>query len=670
MVHLLTGISEANHALLSYKNSAIALQMSITELGKYTAVDRCYIFRNEFENSVIKFYYEYEWCNIGVKPYIGSPDLNGLTYDSFPGLLEKLLLKKPFHGLVAENNNPHFKEIMEMQGIKAYLFTPIFSNEKFWGWIGFDDCRNERIWEDVEAKAIQSVANNIGLRLEQEVTDKNLKNAINELELYIKSSKQAKWEWDLIENKVAFSFNWFGMLGYTEQELEQNYDTWRNNVHREDIDEIEKKLKIFIEGKTDYLEGIFRMMHKNSSIVWIKYSALAIQDINKKTVRLVGTHIDITDLKNKESELQISEDKFRFIAENTTDLICQHDAEGIFTYVSNSASEIIGYSPQELLGKNPFLFLNPIHSAEAKNRLREMLRTKKGNTSTFQFLKKNNRYCWLEMTSTLIEDQNDNLITIQTSSRDITERINTEKEMESALQKERELNELKSNFVTMASHQFRTPLTVIYSNIELLHYKIEPASKEIKKEVSVISNRILTEIDRITELMNNILVFGKYEYGNIKLNIRKINLSHFIENLVETYFDNEKDQRKLKFTANGKPKLVKSDEAILTHILTNLISNALKYSTNQPSPIIKLNYLKSCYLIEIIDFGIGVPEEESKFLFQSFFRASNTSSIKGSGLGLIIVKQFTELLNGTITIKNNTTEGTIATLTFPYKNSN
>lgn len=593
-----------------------------------------------------------------------------MTYDTFPGLLEKLLLQKPLYGLVAKSSNPHFRKIMEMQGIKAYLFTPIFLNEKFWGWIGFDDCTNERKWKDVEAKAIQSVANSIGLRLEQEVTDKNLKNAINELELYIKSSKQAKWEWDLIENKVTFSFNWFGMLGYTEQELEQNYDTWRNNVHREDIDEIENKLKIFIEGKTDYLEGIFRMIHKNSGIVWIKYSALAIQDINKKIVRLVGTHIDITDLKNKESELQISEDKFRFIAENTTDLICQHDAEGIFTYVSNSASEIIGYSPQELLGKSPFLFLNPIHSAEAKNKLREMLRKKKGNPSIFQFLKKNNEYCWLEITSTLIEDQNHNLITIQTSSRDITERINTEKEMESALQKERELNELKSNFVSMASHQFRTPLTVIYSDIELLNYKIEPASKEIKKEVTVISNRIVAEIDRITELMNNILVFGKYESGTLKLNIQKFNLPKFIEKLLETYFNNEPDQRKLTFEIKGKPKLVKSDEGILIHILTNLISNALKYSYNKPSPIIKLNYLTSSYSIEIIDFGIGIPEEESKYLFQSFFRASNTSSIIGSGLGLAIVKQFTELLNGTITIKNNTTKGTIATLTFPYENSN
>jgi PAS domain S-box-containing protein len=668
MVQLLTGISEANHALLSYKDSSIALQMSITELGKNTKIDRCYIFRNEFENGLLKFYYDYEWCNIGVTPYIGSPDLNGLTYDSFPGLLDKLLSKKAFYGLVAESSDPLFREIMEMQGIKAYLFTPIFLNEKFWGWIGFDDCTNERIWKDIEAKAIQSVANNIGLRLEQEINNINLKNAINELELYIKSSKQAKWEWDIIENKVAFSFNWFGMLGYTEHELEQSYDTWRNNVHSEDVDEVENKLKLFIKGKTDFFEGVFRMIHKNKSIVWIKYSALAIKDKNKNTIRLVGTHIDITDLKNKEMELQISEDKFRFIAENTTDLICQHNAEGVFTYVSNSSTEIIGYSPEELLGKNPFNFLNPINVAEAQNRLSEILSTKKVNTSIFQFLKKNNEYCWLEMTSTLIEDQNNNLIAIQTSSRDITERINAEKEMEYALQKERELNELKSNFVTMASHQFRTPLTVIYSNIELLNYKVEPVSKEIKKDVAVISNRILSEIDRITELMNNILVFGKYESGNINLKISKFNLTYFIEKLVETYFDNEMDQRKLKFEINGKPKLIKSDEGIMTHILSNLISNALKYSPNQQSPIIKLNYLKSCYLIEIIDFGIGIPEEERKYLFQSFFRASNTTSIKGSGLGLNIVKQFTELLNGTITIKNNTTKGTIASLTFPYEN--
>jgi signal transduction histidine kinase len=99
-----------------------------------------------------------------------------------------------------------------------------------------------------------------------------------------------------------------------------------------------------------------------------------------------------------------------------------------------------------------------------------------------------------------------------------------------------------------------------------------------------------------------------------------------------------------------------------------LISNAFKYSQTSPNPIVKLYYFEEYYIIEVIDFGIGIPEIEKKHLFQSFFRASNTATIKGSGLGLVIAKQFTELLKGSIKIESYEEQGTTVTLTFPYEN--
>jgi PAS domain S-box-containing protein len=668
MVNLLKAISEANYSLLKINNISFALEACVKALGMNSNTDRCYIFKHTKKNSKIELNYEYEFCRTGITPYLGNQEMNGHTYDSFPGLFEQLKSNIPYYGFVNEIDNPYFKEIMQMQNIKSYLFTPIFSNNKFWGFIGFDDCFNERKWLAEEVSALQTVASNIGLRLAQEVDKNKLVNAIKNLHQYIESSGQAKWEWDITTNKVSFFYNWFGMLGYGENELDQSYLTWRKCMHPDDLNITEKKLNDFISGKSKKYEGIVRMLHKKGHIVWIKYSSKAYFNDAKKMIKLIGTHIDITDLKTKEMELKISEDKFKFIAENTADLICQLNQNGIFTYVSDSSIDIVGYHPNELIGKDIFRYYNPNELAKLKKIFKTILTNNNLTPVTYQFKKKNGDYCWLETTSKVIKDNKGNISTVQTSSRDITSRLIAQKELENALLKEKELNDLKSGFVTMASHQFRTPLTVIYSNIELLNYKTEPIKRELKNDITLISNRILDEVDRMTELMNNILIFGKYESGNLKVKIQKIEIVYFINNIIETYFSNESDSRKINLEIIGKPKKVLSDPTLLLHIINNIISNAFKYSKNKTNPILKIYFYADFFKIEVIDFGIGIPEKDLKFLFQSFYRASNTSTIKGSGLGLIIAKQFTELLNGRIKLKSIPEKKTTVTLKFPYEN--
>ena len=170
MKNLLLSISKANNHLLKESSIDNALNSCITDIGIGQEIDRCYIFKNEIDDGVLKLYYKYEWCNIDIEPYIGSPDLNGIPYDVMPGLYITLSKDEALHGLVKDSDNQLFKETMEMQGIKSYLFTPIFSNNKFWGWIGYDDCTTERIWKDDEVYALHTVARNIGIRLNQEKT--------------------------------------------------------------------------------------------------------------------------------------------------------------------------------------------------------------------------------------------------------------------------------------------------------------------------------------------------------------------------------------------------------------------------------------------------------------------------------------------------------------------
>jgi PAS domain S-box-containing protein len=667
MKNLLFGISNANNHLLKEILIDDALNMCIDAIGKSQDIDRCYIFKNKTENENLKLYYVYEWCNEGIDSYLGNPDLNGISYDEFPGLYNTLSKDEPLYGLVKESDNKIFVEAMEMQGIKSYLFTPIFSENKFWGFIGYDDCKTERKWIDEEVYALHTVAKNIGIRLNQDKTNAKLEAHLEQFDFYIKGSNQGMWEWNIIKNRVVFSYNWAGMLGYNLDEIEQTFEFWKINVHPDEINKIELDLSDYLNGKTHSYGGIMRMKHKKGHYVWIKYSGLVIRNIVGNPIKVIGTHIDISEIKEKEHQLELSEEKFRFIAENTTDLITQHYNDGTFSYVSNSSKDIIGYNPEELIHRSPYEFIHPDDLVLMRDSNREIAIKLELIAITYRFRKKDNNYIWLESTSKVILNNKQEIIGMQSSSRDISERIKAAEEMRLALLKEKELNELKSKFVSMASHQFRTPLTIIYSNAELIDIKSKTNLRKNTNSFELNTNRIKNEVDRLTELMNNILIFGKYELEETKKDIKEVDFDIFINKIIESYFNNELDGRSIDITIKGEKQKIVTDETLLTHIITNIINNAFKYSTNKPHPKLIITYLNTKIKIEIIDYGIGIPKGEVQHLFTSFFRAKNTSTIVGSGLGLTIVKQFTDLLNGEISIKSKENFGTTLILSLPYE---
>ena len=667
MKNILLGIANANNHLLKETSINVALNLCIAEIGRCQNIDRCYIFKNEKENDELLLYYTHEWCNVGIDSYLGSPELNGISYELFPGLYETLIKDKPLYGLVKESDNELFIETMEMQGIKSYLFTPIFSDNEFWGWIGYDDCKTERKWMDQEVYALHTVAKNIGIRLNQDKTNAKLEAHLEQFDFYLKGSNQGMWEWDIITNKVIFSYNWAGMIGYQLDEIDQNFEFWRKNVHPDEVDQIEFDLRKYLNGKTDNFGGIQRMKHKNGHYVWIKYSGLLVKNIVGIPFKVIGTHIDISEIKEKERLLELSEEKFRFIAENTTDLICQNLIDGTFTYVSNSSKDIVGYNSEELIYKNIYDFIHPDELNLLQNFHQEIQKKSELMTLTYRFRKKDNTYIWLESIAKVILNNKYEVIGIQYSSRDISQRIKAADEMRLNLLKEKELNELKSRFVAMASHQFRTPLSIIYSNAELIEFKNKINGKNNSDRVDLTTNRIKSEVDRLTELINNILIFEKYELEETKKEMKEIDFDSFINKIIEIYFNNELDGRKIAVTSKGKKQKIITDETLLTHITTNLIGNAFKYSTKKPQPNLIVNYLKNAIKIEIIDYGIGIPAKEKQHLFTSFFRATNTSTIVGSGLGLTIAKQFTDLLNGKISINSKENLGTTITLILPYE---
>jgi PAS domain S-box-containing protein len=256
--------------------------------------------------------------------------------------------------------------------------------------------------------------------------------------------------------------------------------------------------------------------------------------------------------------------------------------------------------------------------------------------------------------------------TILELEKEIHERKKAEEEARKALEKERELNDLKSKFVSIASHEFRTPLSTILSSISLVNkYKNLNELDKIDKHTL----RVKTSVNHLTGILNDFLSLGKLEEGKIDAVNEQVDLTELFNDIIEELKPNLKEGQQIHFEMKCIQQNIVSDARIIRNILFNLLSNASKYSESGKTIHLTCADENKCLLIHIRDEGIGIPEEEHKYLFDRFFRARNVSNIQGTGLGLHIVKRYVELLNGTITFQSEYNKGSTFTISIPLQHS-
>ena len=242
--------------------------------------------------------------------------------------------------------------------------------------------------------------------------------------------------------------------------------------------------------------------------------------------------------------------------------------------------------------------------------------------------------------------------------------IKSEKKLRTSLMKEKELGQLKSSFVSTASHQFRTPLAIIQSNVGLLEMFANKKSQEEFEKYKKVNNRITGAISKMTELMDNVLILGESTSGNVHYNPKYLNVVGVCEQLAEEFNDVPIKGRTIRALTIGEPYNVYLDSKLLTQVLANLINNAFKYSLGKKNPELVIDFRAKELVISVKDYGIGIPKAEVLKLFQPFFRANNVTEIKGTGLGLSIAKEYVEINNGEIAVQSILGEGSCFEITF------
>ena len=233
-------------------------------------------------------------------------------------------------------------------------------------------------------------------------------------------------------------------------------------------------------------------------------------------------------------------------------------------------------------------------------------------------------------------------------------------ELLDALRREKEMNELKSKFVSMASHEFRTPLSIVLSSTLLIEqYSSGLVDSKVEKHL----NKIKSSVNNLTSILNDFLSLDKLEQGTTDLEIEVFDISDFMRTVVEEVQVLRKNGQQIKVGHTGDPVTV-LDQKKLRYIMTNLVSNALKYSPEDGKIELFTEHDDRSLKITLRDNGIGIPEQEQEKMFTKFFRAKNTGGIHGTGLGLTIVKRYVELMNGNVNFTSRENQGTTFTIEF------
>ena len=234
------------------------------------------------------------------------------------------------------------------------------------------------------------------------------------------------------------------------------------------------------------------------------------------------------------------------------------------------------------------------------------------------------------------------------------------------LHKERDLYRLKSNFVNLVSHEFRTPLACIRSSVELMQISAIRAA-QYSPAIARHEKNILSELDRLSDLIDEVLTVGKSESEAFACKKEPIDLKAFTKKIVEKISTIQTDGRTVLIEEQGDAVPIPADPLLLSHILTNLLSNALKYSQGCPQPVATLIYTRHQVQVKVNDYGMGIPVNEQHKVFEAFNRGENVQHIQGSGLGLFIAKNFVEIQGGQISLNSTPAVGTEFLVTLPIR---
>lgn len=431
-------------------------------------------------------------------------------------------------------------------------------------------------------------------------------------------------------------------------------------VYPEDREQCWQLFMPLVNREKEWCRHQLRYINPKGGFIWVEVNATSILNEKNEFIGVSGSIRDITEWRMLNHLKAENELWFKSLFNNAYQAMSMMSPEGKIIEANEQALAFWGLRHDEVKGK---YFWEMFTEEIAVERQKEVLaKARLGKTIRYevQVPKKGEGMVCFDCSVKPVRNEQDEVILLVGEARNITNLKNIEAELKRSLYKEKELNELKSRFISIASHQFRTPLAGIQSSLDIISliFSKEPGGGG---KVQKYLDRMQNDVSRMTALMNDVLMMEKITAGKVDVDVEQIDLLHLLNNMLDLYNDGD-STRQIKQYCSGTPRLVEVDQRLLWHILQNLLDNAIKYTLHADPPSLSVNF-SEVVIIEIRDKGIGICEKELPHIFEPFFRAKNVSGIKGTGLGLTIVREFVELLGGTISVTSELNVGTTFTIT-------
>jgi PAS domain S-box-containing protein len=413
----------------------------------------------------------------------------------------------------------------------------------------------------------------------------------------------------------------------------------------------------------------FPLFAKDGQRVMVLLNSSTRRDSKGKITGVLGVGQDISEIDKLRTASESIAKELRQFIETANAPIFGIDSKGLVNEWNQTSEKITGFTKDEVLGKGLVqTYITEDYRESVKKVLDDALLGQETANYEFPLFTKNGKRVMVLLNSSTRRDINGEIIGVLGVGQDITELAGYRNELElkvnertlklnQALEKQKELNELKSRFVSTASHEFRTPLSSINfaaGSIKKYWAKMEPVI--IQKKLDKIEDQVL----HMTKLLDDVLIVGKAEAGKIKQTPVKINLGDFIHEIIDEVSSASKKSHEIALidTEGLKTTDILIDEKLGRNIFINLIGNAVKYSPNAKNITIALSSEKEYTVVTITDYGIGISKSELKNIFKPFSRGKNVDLIQGTGLGLTIAKDAIDIMGGQIIVNSTIGNGT------------
>ncbi len=656
---ILYSYMEFTEELLTNPISYDALANGIKLLGDATQVDRVYYWENHYNEDSKRWYTSQmlEWCMNDVGQQIENPELQNVPYEESIDFIGVLAENKVFSSHIRnmEYGKNNTRQALEDQGILSILAIPVFINEEFSGFIGFDSCRVEKDWSEVEVSLLNSFVLLYEKAVERKLLEKNINQVKQNFNNFFNMVHDLLLVIDLEGKIISINRATLKKLNYSKAEvIGESLLTLYGGANREEAKQ--------------YIKNLIHGQFRNTDIPYFTKDG---EEIPVETYATKGLWDgeDVIFITSKDiSELKKSEEKFSKAFNNTDISISISSFEtGKLLEVNNSFLNMMGFGKEEIIGENILDVPLIIDEGQRLKLKKEIEKNKSLYNYEIKMRTKDNKIRTGLCNIVPIKINGEECLL--SSILDITERNSIMEELGKAKEESDVANRAKSNFLSNMSHEIRTPMNAVIGYSELLfNTKLTSRQKDYISGIKVSSGMLMS-------IINDILDWSKIDNNKLDLENSIFNIEEAIDNVVEQMqfkTSDEKVEIKVEKEENI-PYPLYGDPFRLQQVLLNLVSNSIKF-TLEGEIRIKISILerKSDSILlkyEVSDTGIGIPEEEIKDIFEPFKQVDNKhiNQHEGTGLGLAICRQLVGLMGGDIRVESELGRGTSFFFTTDFK---